>query len=58
MAKKPTVSDKEMIKWMKILGTNRFLWLYLDDKISLSSKQLDTLIAIKNESEKHENKTD
>ena len=42
------LSDKELLKWIDILGVNQMLNLYIDDRIKLSSKQLDMLIAIKN----------
>lgn len=43
------VSDKELLKWIDILGVNTMLNLYIESKIRLTSKQIDMLIAIKNE---------
>ena len=51
MGKLPRVSDKEIDKWTKILGVNRFIYLYIDGRIFLTSKQLDRVIAIKNQLE-------
>ena len=46
--KKEKVSDKEIEKWSRILGANKLIYLYIDDRIALTSKQLDKLIEIKN----------
>jgi len=48
MARKPKVSDKELIKWANIIGAEKFIWLYIEDKIALTSAQLDKVIDIKN----------
>lgn len=46
MNKIPTLTDKELIKWISILGTYRMKELYFMNKINLSKDQLDKLIEI------------
>lgn len=47
MNKVPTVSDRELVKWTKILGADQMIYLYIKNKIRLTSQQLDKVIAIK-----------
>ena len=49
MNKIPTLTDKELIKWISILGSYRMKELYFSNKIQLSSKQVDLLIEISKE---------
>lgn len=49
MNKIPKLTDKELIKWTKILGTYRMKELYFMNKIQLTSAQLDLLIELSNE---------
>lgn len=44
----PKVDDKELEKWTKILGAKEMIWLYVENKIVLTAKQLDMVIKIKN----------
>lgn len=46
MKKIPTLTDKELLKWIDILGTYRMKELYFMNKINLSGEQLDKLIEI------------
>ena len=46
MKKIPTLTDKELLKWISILGTYRMKELYFMNKINLSGEQLDKLIEI------------
>ena len=46
MKKIPTLTDKELLKWISILGTYRMKELYFMNKINLSGDQLDKLIEI------------
>lgn len=43
----PRVSDKEMKKWAKIIGPKTLIDLYVEDRISLTSEQLDKLVEMK-----------
>ena len=45
----PKVSDKELIKWVGILGTKQIQWLYVESKIYLTQQQLDKVIEMKKE---------
>ena len=45
----PKLSDKELTKWINILGVDKIKWLYIESKIHLSSIQLDRIIAMKSE---------
>ena len=51
MNKIPTLSDKELIKWSKILGIYRIKELYIYGKIILTGEQVDLLNKIAKESE-------
>lgn len=44
MAKKEKVTDEELKKWTDIIGVEWMIGLYIHDKISLTSKQVDSLI--------------
>ena len=43
---KPKLTDRELAKWIKILGDEEILLLYLDGKLTLSSKQVDVVMGI------------
>lgn len=45
----PKLSDKELKKWIGILGVEKIKWLYIESKIQLTSEQLDEIIAAKSE---------
>lgn len=49
MAKIPRLNDRELMKWVGILGVEKIKWLYMESKIHLTSAQLDTIIAMKSE---------
>lgn len=42
------VNDKELEKWLKILGGKKMVDLYVESKIYLTQKQLDRVIEFKN----------
>jgi len=42
----PKLTDKELIKWIGILGVEKILVLHIDEKIKLSKKQLKTYLGI------------
>ena len=44
--KKPKLTDKELAKWLKILGDEEILLLHIDGKIALSDKQVDVVMGI------------
>lgn len=48
----PRLSDKELIKWVGILGAERIQWLYVESKIYLTQQQLDKVIEMKKEDKK------
>lgn len=50
------LTDKEIVKWTKILGCDEFIRLYIDDKITLTSKQLDKVINLKNKAAVNKNR--
>lgn len=52
MAKIPKLNDRELNKWIGILGVEKIKWLYMESKIHLTSAQLDTVIAMKSENNK------
>jgi len=52
MAKKEKVTDEELKKWTHIIGVEWMIGLYIHDKISLTSKQVDSLIKDKDGPEK------
>lgn len=52
MAKIPKLNDRELNKWIGILGVEKIKWLYMESKIHLTSAQLDTVIAMKSENKK------
>lgn len=52
MAKIPKLNDRELNKWIGILGVEKIKWLYMESKIHLTSAQLDTIIAMKSEDKK------
>lgn len=43
------LTDKELMKFSKILGAKEIIALYIGDKIVLTAKQLDRMIALKSE---------
>lgn len=47
--KTPRLSDKELIKWVGILGAEKIQWLYVESKIYLTQEQLDKVIELKKE---------
>lgn len=51
MNKIPTLSDKELIKWSKILGIYKIKELYIYSKITLTGEQVDLLNKIEKEDE-------
>ena len=53
--KTPKVTDKELIKWSKILGIYRIKELFIYGKIQLSGEQVDLLLKLEKEDE-HETK--
>ena len=44
MNKIPTLTDKELKKWLDIIGKKRMQYLYIESKIYLTQKQLDYVI--------------
>ena len=44
----PRVSDRELKKWLGILGVQQIKKLYIDSKIYLTSKQVDYVIEYEN----------
>lgn len=40
------LTDRELVKWMGILGPEKILVLHIDGKILLSNKQLRTYMGI------------
>lgn len=48
MTKKEKVTDEELMKWTGIIGVEWMLGLYIHEKISLTSKQVDSLLKEKN----------
>lgn len=44
---KPRLTDNELIKWCKILGCKKILWLEIEDRIFLTSRQIDMVINMK-----------
>lgn len=48
----PRLSDKELNKWLKILGKRWIEQLYIDSKIYLTQKQLDYVIEYGKKEEK------
>lgn len=48
----PRLSDKELTKWVGILGTEEIQWLYIKSKIYLTQQQLDRVIGMKKEEKK------
>ena len=42
------LTDKELAKFTSIIGARGIISLYIEDRINLTSKQLDKMIAIKN----------
>lgn len=53
MSKVPSLSDKELVKWVGILGAEKIKWLWIKDDIRLSSEQLDKVLELQ---EKEKNK--
>lgn len=47
----PKLTEKELTKWLGILGAEKIKWLYIESKINLTQKQLDFIIE-KSKSEK------
>lgn len=43
----PSVSDREMTKWAKIIGPKTLIDLYVEDKVKLTPEQLDKLVEMK-----------
>lgn len=42
----PKLTNRELEKWLNILGTEKILILHIDRKIELTNKQLKTYIGI------------
>lgn len=42
----PKLTNKELEKWLKILGAEKILVLHIDRKINLTNKQLKDYIGI------------
>ena len=42
------LNNKEVSKWIKILGTTNFINLFIEGKINLTSSQLEYAIKMKN----------
>lgn len=53
MNKVPTLTDKELKKWIGILGHKRIKYLFIYNKIKLTNSQLEYVI----ESDKNEKST-
>lgn len=48
VSKGTKVTDREVTKWTKILGAEKMVSLYMEDKISLAPEQLERIIEMKN----------
>lgn len=48
VSKGTKVTDKEIVKWSGILGADKLILLFTEDKISLTPEQLEKVIEIKN----------
>ena len=44
---KEKLTDKEIVKWCKILGCKKMLWLDIDGKIYLTPEQREMVIGMK-----------
>lgn len=55
MSKVPTLSDRELIKWVGILGAEKIKWLYIKDDIRLTSEQLDKVLELQEQSKNVKN---
>lgn len=42
------VSDKELKKMIKIFGTNKVRWAWLDEKLSLTQNQIKNILGLDN----------
>ena len=49
----PKLTDKELLKWLNILGAEKILILHIDNKIHLSNKQLKTYIGIESRNKRN-----
>lgn len=49
MNKTPRLSDRELVKWIEILGAKEIEYLHIKDKIRLTSAQLDKVFEMKTE---------
>ena len=52
MSKIPRLSDRELNKWIGILGVEKIKMLYVESKIYLTPSQLDGVIVNKSEERK------
>jgi len=50
------INNKELIKWLKILGAKKFIDLHTTNKIYLTENQLDQVIEFREKGEKRNGK--